>query len=78
MSRKATLTEVWTAAFCTGSFMWVFVTPMEGVKTRLQVQYSETHTGVKNRYSGTVDCYRKVFNEVIAPQSGCFGYAALF
>lgn len=63
LNRKATLSEVWAAAFCTGSFMWVVVTPMEGVKTRLQVQYSETHTGVKNRYTGTVDCYRKVYNE---------------
>lgn len=42
---------------------------MEGVKTRLQVQYSETHTGVKNRYTGTVDCYRKVYQEVGAAAS---------
>jgi Mitochondrial carrier protein len=30
-------------------------------QSRLQVQYSEKHTGKKSAYSGTVDAYRKVY-----------------
>jgi len=41
--------------------MWIPVTPMEGIKARLQVQYSEKHTGTKAQYSGTIDAYKKVF-----------------
>jgi len=63
-TKRPSLTEVVKAGCLTGTVMFIFVTPMEGVKARLQVQYSERHTGVAPKYTGTVDCYKKVWREV--------------
>lgn len=55
---KATVKETMAAAVASGALISVLVTPMEGIKARLQVQYSTTGVGAK--YSGPVDCARKV------------------
>ena len=47
----------------TGSLMFIPVTPIEGVKARLQVQYDEASTGVKPKYRGTIDAYKTIYRE---------------
>ena len=51
----AQTTDHMKGALVTGAFISVLVTPMEGVKARLQVQYSATTTP-----TGNVFVYRKV------------------
>lgn len=58
-----TLLQVWQTGTMTGAFMFIPSTPMEGIKARLQMQYSEQHTGTKSKYSGTFDCYKRVYRE---------------
>lgn len=47
------------AALGTGFCVSFLVTPMEGIKTRLQVQYGRS--GDASRYQGPIDCAKKVF-----------------
>lgn len=54
-----TLRETMAAAVASGALISLLVTPMEGIKARLQVQY---HTG--GRYSGPLDCARTVYREM--------------
>lgn len=62
-SRRATLGEVWMSAAITGPIIATVVTPMEGIKARLQVQYSEVATGAKARYAGPVDCFMQIMRQ---------------
>ena len=64
---KPTLQETMKAAIISGAFISIFVTPMEGVKARLQVQYNDTKGGMNNNsnyYKGPIDCARKVYHNV--------------
>ena len=60
----ARTTDHMKGALVTGAFISVLVTPMEGVKARLQVQYSATTTttgtGTKPLYKGPIDCALKI------------------
>jgi solute carrier family 25 carnitine/acylcarnitine transporter 20/29 len=58
---KATPKETAMAAVVTGFFISIPVTPMEGIKARLQVQYGDA---ASKRYAGPVDCARKLVSEV--------------
>eukprot|EP01094_Clydonella_sp_ATCC50884_P000767 TRINITY_DN10587_c0_g1_i1.p1 TRINITY_DN10587_c0_g1~~TRINITY_DN10587_c0_g1_i1.p1 ORF type:complete len:302 (-),score=39.84 TRINITY_DN10587_c0_g1_i1:131-1036(-) len=60
---RQTLQQVWATGLLTGMCMFVPVTPMEGVKARMQMQYSEQHTGTVARYKSTPHCYATVFRE---------------
>ncbi|KNC79025.1 hypothetical protein SARC_08566 [Sphaeroforma arctica JP610] len=53
----ATTAEVMQAAVVSGALISVLVTPMEGVKARLQVQYGKG-------YTGPVDCARHVIQKL--------------
>jgi solute carrier family 25 (mitochondrial carnitine/acylcarnitine transporter), member 20/29 len=69
---KPTLQETMKAAVISGAFISIFVTPMEGVKARLQVQYndgtisSSSNSSKKLNYSynGPIDCAKKVYRNV--------------
>jgi solute carrier family 25 carnitine/acylcarnitine transporter 20/29 len=54
------VTEVMSAAVVSGAFISLLVTPMEGVKARLQVQYSAGAA----KYSGPLDCFVKVYKSL--------------
>jgi len=51
---KPTVAETMQAAVVSGGIISILVTPMEGIKGRLQVQY-------KPLYNGPVDCFKKVY-----------------
>eukprot|EP00040_Diaphanoeca_grandis_P022477 m.120790 g.120790 ORF g.120790 m.120790 type:complete len:307 (-) comp28830_c1_seq2:144-1064(-) len=53
---EATLAMTMQAAVLSGAMIPILVTPMEGVKARLQVQYS-----AGAQYSGPIDCVKKVY-----------------
>lgn len=53
--------ETMQAALVSGALISLVVTPMEGVKARLQVQYNRSGAlGEAPRYAGPIDCIRKV------------------
>ena len=54
-----TLRETMAAAVISGAFISLLVTPMEGIKARLQVQY-ESGKG----YKGPVDCAKQVYSKL--------------
>ena len=58
-------TDHMKGALFTGAFISFLVTPMEGVKARLQVQYgsSGTATAGSMKYKGPIDCAVKVTKE---------------
>ena len=56
---EATLQENIVAAVVSGAFISLFVTPMEGIKGRLQVQYTSG-----NGYRGPVDCAVQVYKKL--------------
>lgn len=55
------LIDTMQAALVSGLYISMFVTPMEGIKSRLQVQYNAG--GEKAKYSGPADCARQVYKE---------------
>ena len=63
---KPTLQETMKAAVISGAFISIFVTPMEGVKARLQVQYNANKSDAAlkskglNHYTGPIDCAKVV------------------
>jgi hypothetical protein len=57
------LGEIWLTGTMAGAFMWIPVTPIEGIKARLQVQYA-LKEGESPVYRGTVHAYKKVYQEV--------------
>lgn len=59
-TEKATLRETMQAAVVSGALISAIVTPMEGIKARLQVQYS----GSKGGYSGPLDCAKQVYRQL--------------
>ena len=67
---KPTLQETMKAAVISGAFISIFVTPMEGVKARLQVQYNSNigDAALKSKqlniYKGPIDCAQKVYRNV--------------
>eukprot|EP00039_Didymoeca_costata_P030030 m.27606 g.27606 ORF g.27606 m.27606 type:complete len:298 (+) comp7911_c0_seq4:125-1018(+) len=56
---KATLSDTMMAAVASGAFISIVVTPMEGIKARLQVQYAGDAA-----YKGPMDCARKVYKQL--------------
>ena len=56
---QPSLTETMTAAVMSGAFISIFVTPMEGIKARLQVQYDSGRG-----YKGPVDCAKQVYRKL--------------
>jgi len=56
---SATITETMKAAMISGALISVLVTPMEGIKARLQVQYTNG-TG----YNGPFDCAKQVYTKL--------------
>jgi len=59
--RAATVSETASAAVFTGAIISILVTPMEGIKSRLQMQYA---SGSQVKYLGPIDCGIKVFREL--------------
>jgi len=55
-TRSATVKETAGAAIITGALISTIVTPMEGIKSRLQVQYNSGTT----MYAGPLDCAKKI------------------
>lgn len=58
----ARTTDHMKGALITGAFISILVTPMEGIKAKLQVQYSAT-TSINPKaimYKGPWDCMKKV------------------
>lgn len=60
LRNKATLGDTCIAAVISGGIISLLVAPMEGVKARLQLQYS--NAGAK--YLGPIDCAKKVYKEL--------------
>ena len=58
---RATVADSMKAAVLSGFLISALVTPMEGIKARLQVQYA---SGAAARYTGPVDCAVKVYREL--------------
>jgi solute carrier family 25 carnitine/acylcarnitine transporter 20/29 len=54
-----TLRETMTAAVMSGALISILVTPMEGIKARLQVQYDSG-----KGYKGPIDCARQVYRKL--------------
>ncbi len=63
LNRRATTQEVMMAAVLVAPFISLIVTPMEGIKGRLQVQYSSAGNGGK-LYNGPLDCFKKVYRNL--------------
>jgi len=56
---QPTIPQVMICGTTTGAMLSVIVTPIEGIKSRLQVQYSQPSSG-NDRYKGPVDCARQL------------------
>jgi len=64
LHRSATISETCLAAVFSGAFISILVAPMEGIKARLQVQYSAAAPqlgAVRIGYLGPWDCARRVY-----------------
>jgi len=64
-----TIPQIMFAGSFTGVFMSIIVTPMEGIKAQLQVQYA----GEQRLYSGPIDCAQKLYRSGGLPRlyRGC-------
>lgn len=58
---KPELVDTMQAAIGSGLYISLFVAPMEGIKSRLQVQYNAV--GETAKYSGPLDAVKKVYAE---------------
>lgn len=75
LQRRATTLDHCTAAVIGGSIISVLVTPMEGVKARLQVQYAAGGKGAGVGgviYKGPWDCARRLINSELGWRRGLY------